>query len=282
MNESQTERFNAIYRKLAEGNRAEALRELRELARALDEPWSKTALLYHEALFLLEMARVTEARQSLENFKTALGSIAAPPLDGYEDDLAHNLAVMGAYTEVRVLLAEHKEERALKVLEDLLLRYPKQLSIPGFREILVQIKIYHGMLLADVDRWKEARSVLEDAFPPEVWRSVVSYYLGHCYYVFHEYERAAAKLRQALDLGLTDHWEGRAHYILGLVEYHLGNPKAAKREFELFLKTAEPEYLSTTKIWEWLEATAEALGLYNEAIEYHEQSLRRPPSSKPN
>ena len=107
------------------------------------------------------------------------------------------------------------------------------------------------------------------------------YYLGRCYYEFREYKNARGKLVEALDLGLGDAWQGAAHYVLGIVEYHLSDMEASKREFELCVKTADPAYLSKTKIWEWLETTSRALGQYDEAEKYQKIKNSSGPS-KPN
>ena len=273
MNDTEIERLNESYRKFAEGACVEALQELQELAGEITEPWSKAALLYHQTLFLVEMGRISEARRRLEDFKRTLASLAEPPEDGYEDDLPHNLAIMTRYTELRVLLAERKESEALRVLEELTALYPKQLSIAGFADIAKELETYRGLLLGDVGRWIEAKPLLESVIPPDAWKGVVSYYLGHCYYTMHDYERAKGQLVKAMGLGLGDQWLGRAYYVRGLVEYHLGNLPEAKRELELCLKTATPEYLAATKVWEWLESISKSLGQYAEAKQYRPRTV---------
>lgn len=128
-------------------------------------------------------------------------------------------------------------------------------------------------MLGDAGRWTEARPLLESAVPPDAWKSVVSYYLGHCYYTLHDYERAKEQLVKAIGLDLGDQWLGRAHYVWGLVEYHLGNLPEAKRQLEFCIKTATPEYLATTKIWEWLEQICQSLGQVSEADQYSRCSI---------
>jgi len=108
--------------------------------------------------------------------------------------------------------------------------------------------------------------------------------VGHpprCYYEDKEYERARGKLAEALNLGLDTPTEGRAHYVLGLVEYHLSDMRAAKREFELSVKTADPAYLGEG-IWGWLEATSHALGLQAEAENYRRLRAGSPPKANIN
>ena len=55
--------------------------------------------------------------------------------------------------------------------------------------------------------------------------------------------------------------------------------QAAKDDFELFLKIADAELLEKTKIWEWLEATCQAIGLQREAENYRNMKIdsSRPP-----
>ena len=96
-----------------------------------------------------------------------------------------------------------------------------------------------------------------------------------------EYERARCKLVEALNLGLDTATEGRAHYVLGLVEYYLSDMKAAKREFELSVKTADPKYLGE-QIWEWLEVTSRALGLQGEAENYRKLKVDVQPKPEVN
>jgi tetratricopeptide (TPR) repeat protein len=271
MNDPETQRFNDAYRKFEAGNRTEALLELRSLAPGLVDPWDKAVLLYHEVLFLVDMHEIPEARQRLEGLKLLLASLGKPSVDGYQDELPRNLAVMFGYTEFKVLLAEKNQTKALQTLEELLSRYPKRLSTPGFHEILDELGTYRGFLMADADRWVEARPFLENASPPESWKSVLCYYLGHCYYFFHEYEHAESKLVEALGLGLTGDWECKARYVLGIVEYHLGDFKEAKNQFTLYLRKENPEALGKTKIWEWLEELSVVLGEYEEAEKYRKR-----------
>jgi tetratricopeptide (TPR) repeat protein len=281
MNQSDELCVREAYQQFEAGECAQAVNRLREFADRIDDPWTKAELLYYQVVFLAQMDDAVHARSCLDRLKRAVALLLPEAvLDTSDDTPPANLAVMVRYAELKTLLAERNQVQALQALEDLVARYPAQLLGPA-SEILNDIDLHHGFLLAADGRWKEAKPFLEKAQPPEAWKDVVYYYLGHCYFEFGEYERAKQKLIEALSLGLSGHWEGRAHYVLGLVEYHLGEMKAAKEQFELCVKTADPRYLGESRIWEWLEAVSRALGLEADAGKYrrlrkldeHDQTL---------
>jgi tetratricopeptide (TPR) repeat protein len=282
MNETETRQFQLLYQDFESGHRVEALRDLRDLARTIAEPWDKAELLYHEALFLLEMGEVRQSRLRLEDFEKALSLLIELQPDNYRSDRAISLTVMALYAEVKILFAEERDAQALQVLENLLSRYPKHLSLPLCREIFNDIEVYRGLILANLGRWKEAKYFLENSSPPKSWEAVFTFYLGRCYYELKDYARAKPKLMEALQLGLTGEWQARAHYVLGLVQYHLGDMKASKSEFEACLRSASAKYLSKIKIWEWLATTSQALGLDDEAARYRKRSRRPLPGSDVN
>jgi tetratricopeptide (TPR) repeat protein len=281
MNQSDALRVMEAYQQFEAGECIKAVKGLRELADRIDDPWTKAELLYHQVIFLAQMDAAGEARSCFNEFKGAVGlRLSGVVLDTPVDTQSANLAVMVRYAELKTLLAEGNQVQALEVLEELVSQYPTQLSGPGI-EILKDIDLYHGFLLADAGRWKQAKPFLDKAHPPEAWKSFVCYYLGHYYYEFRDYERAKEKLMEALHMGLSGHWEGRAHYVLGLVEYYLGEMKAAKEQFELCVKTADPRYLGASRIWEWLEAASRALGLEADADKYRRLHAASETNSKP-
>lgn len=281
MNQFEALRVTEAYQQFEAGECVKAVRGLREFADRIDDPWTKAELLYHQVVFLAQMDDAVQARSCFTELRRAVGLLLPEAvLDTSDDTPPANLAVMVRYAELKTLLAERNEVQALQVLEDLVSRYPVQLSGPA-SEILDDIDLHHGFLLADAGRWRQAKPFLEKARPPEAWKSVVCYYLGHGYYESREYECAKEKLMEALHLGLSGHWEGRAHYVLGLVEYHLGDMRAAKEQLELCVKTADPRYLGASRIWEWLEAVSRALGLKADADKYRRLRVASETNSKP-
>ncbi len=281
MTESDAQVFEEICRKFEANNGTEALRELRDLISRIDDPWEGAELNYREIMFLVEMHDVSEARRRLEDLKSTLVSLIGSPSDSCETGSRFSLPVMASHAEIRVTIEEGKVSEGLRLIEHFVLSYPKQLSLADFRSIVEEITTLRGFLLSGVGRWEDARPFLEDAIPPEGWKAQHCYFLGRCYYENKEYERARSKLLEAFNRGLEASWKGDAHYVLGLVEYHLSDMTAAKREFELSVKTADPAYLGEN-VWGWLETTSQALGLQVEAENYRRMKADSLPKTKTN
>ena len=277
MNPTEVRRFREVYSKYTSGNYLKALQGFQELANESTDPWDIAELHCHEVVCLVEMnAEIFAARQRLEDLKKEVASLIESPSDGYGHDWHTGLPVMAQYAEIRVVMGEEKTDEALRLLDGLESRYPKQLSIPEFRLLSQELGLLRGILLSDLGRWEEAQAPLESALAfiesteiPKIWTRVRNYYLGRCYYELRKYQPAKQQLLEALNRNLSKSWENQAHYTLGLVEYHLSNMKAAKREFELCARTADEEYTDFANLWAWLEATSKALGEFDEAEKYH-------------
>jgi tetratricopeptide (TPR) repeat protein len=272
--------LDEIWRTFAAGNESQALQELHDLANRVDDPWDKAWLKYQEIRLLVEMHDASEARTCLENLNRMLASILSLPSSEHDPDIEIATMIV-RHAEIRVTNEEGKETEALQLIEHFVGNYPKQLSLPEFKTLAEEVTTLRGFLLGSAGRWKEARAFLETVAPPEAWKAQYCHYLGRCYYEDKEYERARRKLVEALDLGLDTATEGEAHYVLGIVEYHLSDMNAAKREFELSAKTADPSYLGDA-IWGWLETTSRALGLQAEAENYRKMKADSPPKTKTN
>jgi len=280
MNELEAQQFEHAYQKHDAGRSAEALQEIRELILNITDPADQAGLLYHEILWLIGLGDTSTARERLGEMRRLVTSMVVSHSDSNQSDLSVSLGLMSLFAEAKVLLGENDEIKALAVLDTLISAYPQQLSLPNFGEIRAEVQVVRGFLLADRERWEEAKASLESVIPLEEQRSLAAYYLGHCYFMLGDYSMARVKLTEALRSGLSQKWECRAHYVLGLTNYRSNQMRAAKEEFELCVRTADPEYLGTTRIWEWLEATCRALGFSEEAANYRLRASS--PNSRPN
>jgi len=281
MNPADARRFHDASKKYKDGNYLQALKELRELAKHVRDPLEKAEVHSHEVICLVELDEITAARQRVDELNRNVRSLVSQPVDGYEYDLKISLPVEVRYLEVRVAFAERKAHEALRLLDELVSRYPQQLSIAEFREICHQLGTLRGFILGELGRWEEAEPQLESASPPEKWKAPHAYYLGLCYYELRRYGRAKQKLTEAIERGLTSNLESHVHYILGLIEYNLSDIRAAKRQFELCARDADESSIEMPKLWSWLETTSAALGHFDEAEKYHQlmtHSLTKRPS----
>jgi len=269
MNATDAQRFREATRKYQGGNLSQALQEFRELANNTNCPWNKAEIQTHEVIVLVEMGETAAARLCLDELKRAVSLLIGSPSDGYEYDLEVSLPLMVRYLEIRVAYAEGKKCEALRLLDELVSSYPKQLSIAEFRETSQQVHVLRGFLLADLERWDEAKACLESASPPDKWRSAYCYYLGRCEFELKKYRKAKEKFREAISLGLTSPLENEVHYTLGITEYYLSDMRAAKYQFEFCAKAADKRDIDMARLWEWLEATSRALGQLDEAENYH-------------
>ena len=263
------------------GKPQEALRTLDELIREEGDHSIKFGLLYYQMTWLLDSGAAASAREKFNEMltemsfiarsaepKDPLDSTAISPQDTDQDDLATFLAVIARFAESKLLMKERNETAALSVLEDLMARYPKQLSLPKFLELRGEADMHRGILLANADRWLEAGVFLEKATAPKGFEPVLCYYLGQYYYTVRSYQRAAKMLRKSITANMPPEWRCRAHYMLGLAECNLSHVKEAKKHFERSVQTADPEYILRNNIWGLLEEVSRVLGLNAEADKY--------------
>jgi tetratricopeptide (TPR) repeat protein len=195
MTKAEVRRCEELLARHAAGECADALKGLHTLVEAVSGPLDKAGLLYHEVLWLLELGDVPAARSRFEEMKNKLGAggIGSLPPDNGRFDLNASLGFMALFAEASVLIAEGDSTKALLVLQDLVSRYRKQLSLKKFGEIRGEILTRFGMLLGNDNRWPEAGPLLEQASPPQSLQPVLSYYLGQYYYTICDYKKAAKK-----------------------------------------------------------------------------------------
>jgi tetratricopeptide (TPR) repeat protein len=281
MNELQCLEFERACAMWQEGKRAEALGSLRKLATGIVDSDDQAGLIYHEIIWHLDLDDVPGARALLGKLNRIISSIASSSHDSSETAPDVSLTLMAGFAEARVLMEERRGSEAFRTLRELESDFPKQLALPAFDSIRVQIPILKGMILANDDRWAEARPFLEDSPVPPGWEGIASYYLGHLYYSRGEFAKARDKLVEALSFELPSRWAYRSYYILGMSEYKLSNMVNARKQLENCANIADDEFLEEVNVWGWLEAASRALGQDVSAAEWRTKSAQRA-SRKPN
>ena len=265
MTEREERILEELQAKFVAGDRVHALEGVRELLQNAKSPMDRIEFLWAETMCLALMGRLADARQNLDDLKAFAEPILKRPPDMSAPTPQTRLAVMCRYAEMKVAEQEGDEKEALRVAQELLASYPKQLAA---QEILEEVSVRRAFYLANAGRWAEAKPLLEHERWSDEWRGYVLYCLGQCFSRFGKYGPAKQKLQEALNFELMAPWPGRVHYELGIAEYHFSDFEAAKKHFELCLDTADPEYLGKSRIWEWLEATSRKLGMDEEAKKY--------------
>lgn len=145
--------------------------------------------------------------------KALFRSIGRWPADSSESVEA-SVAAMVLFAEVRVLIDEDHTADAERILRDLESRYSEQISSPSFEGIGEQVPILHGITLANLGRWSEARPFLENAIIPRGWEGYVGYYLGAMEYVQGNWPQAKERLTEAIHFGVPKRWKSEADRML--------------------------------------------------------------------
>jgi len=195
-------------------------------------------------------------------------------LGNADDENRRRLLIWAELEDARIVAAEERLQEALGSLSRILANHQSELSKPGFAEIFQAVQRDRAFLLTDMGSFQEALPLLEEvdlADPHDRW---TLFYLGYCYSCTGKFADSQPKLEEALRLGLTPDFEGRAHCALGASSYELGDYAKAKSELEKGVKMASPRYVKQAGIWKWLEYTCISLGLNDEAERY--RRLARP------
>jgi tetratricopeptide (TPR) repeat protein len=268
MNRAARQQFKTAIKLGAVGKINDALAALQNLIGQTSNYVDKGGLLYYEVFWLLDIEAVPQAREAFLEMQREVAKIEPPPQDADQMDLGSSLSVMLRFAEAKLLLKERNDAAALDVLEDLMSQYPKQLSLRKLRDLRGEVEMHRGIVLANADRWLEAGVFLERAIPPPAVRPLFSYYMGQYCFTVRDYQRAAKHLKQSFTSNMPPHWRCRAHYMLGFAEYHLSHVKKAKKQFELSIRTEDPEFMRKYNIWGVLEEVSRVLKLDADAERY--------------
>lgn len=251
-----------------QGKFKEAADLLLSLAKATDD-------LFEKAGMLLNLTHTLKASGSLDLAKSQLNAarelLTLPPnavLGNADDENRRRLLIWAELEDARIVAAEEGLQEALDSLSRTLANHQSELYKPGFTEIYQAVQRDRAFLLTDLGSFQDALPILEEvdsADPHDRW---TLFYLGYCCFCTGRFLDARRKLEEAIRLGLTPDFEGRAHCALGASCYELGDHARAKSELEKGVKTASPNYVKHAGIWKWLEYTCISLGLKTEAEHY--------------
>jgi tetratricopeptide (TPR) repeat protein len=266
------DRFLNACRLRDQGELDQAYREFSKLSEEIDEPWDKAMALLYAAKTLKLAERYDEATKQL----SAARAVATDVVSGNSliDERVAYVEVYLDFEDADLSWKLGQNLEALGKFDAMRGNHLTTLRKPEFRGVRESIEACRAFILVDLGRCGEALPVLEAAGSFTEYREGIAYYLGHCYLLGHEHQKAEEKLAEALRLGLPHNLEYRAHFELGVAFFELRNYAAAKRQFEKSAGMANSRYLKDAEIWKWLESTCLSLGLKTEARNY--ANLARP------
>jgi tetratricopeptide (TPR) repeat protein len=256
-----TERFQRAMTLRDSGQIHEALRELCSLSEETEDPGEKASLLLNESRCLVQLGDLEGARKRLEE-----AAAISPRTQG---------RLYVAFQQAMLQWHEGKPSQALKTLEGLLKHYLGLLKTAEHQGLYEDVQINRGILLTQLDRFGEARVVLEECLSyelrPEDHASVL-FNLGLCYLKLGDSVQAKRKLLESLTGTAPEQNLVVAHYYLGIIEYSENAFAKAFQEFEWCLPRAETGQLPEPHLYKWLAKCATQLGMTRDAERYLELS----------
>lgn len=239
-----------------------------DMSKSTDNFSEKVGMLLNVVQMLKETGDLEQAKKQLAAVQEAL---LLPPHTrlSQADEESRRKLVIGVQVEgARIFAGEGKLHEAMDTLDSVLAEHQSELSMPDFAEVNQAVQRDRAFLLTDLGSWLAALPLLEEvdaADPHDRW---TLFYLGFCYLNAGKYVEAQENLEEAIQLGLTPDFEGRAHCALGAACYELKEYVRAKLELEKGVKTASSRYVKEAQIWRLLEYTCTSLGLRAEAEKY--------------
>lgn len=249
------ERYYKLLRMDDAGQSEAALAGLREALASMESADEKAAVLLAIAGCVRNLGRVGEARDALSEVKRIV------PKNSHE--IARALII-----DALLDMDEGKWSWALAKLDDLNSSFSELLRRPEEQDTLADLQRKRGIVLYELHLPSEARTLLERASTLNEERPTVLYYLGRCRYDLGDLEGAKQALRQALALDLHPVYQPSAHYMLGLIHYHQGQPAWAIREYEWCMEHDGRGLVQKPKLLTALVMATRALGMDKEAERY--------------
>jgi len=251
-----------------EGKVDEAVAEFEGLADDTLDPLDKAGLLINAGNTLTSIRKTKLAKEKLDSVLSIIAGLGKADDAVYDRYRLASISILAAYEEANICNAEGRKEEALAKIEMLESRFSAEFRGPDHRGGYEMVRAEHGILLADLGRWKEALPILEEAESFERHRGLIKFYLGHTYIASKAYVEGVEKLKEALAMTLPPELEGRAHCDLGVAYHKLEHYTEAKVEFERYAGRIDSYYMPAAELWHWLDVTCQHLKLWGEAKRY--------------
>jgi len=261
------ERFQKAMALRDSGREEEAIRELRAMADEADDPNDpdeKAAFIYGEAVCLLRLGRLDEARKV--NRRAADVSVS----DG--------MRARTDFNEAFICWEERKFKKSFGLLNKMLQEYSELLSTPDFRDLYEMVHQRRAILLAEFGRQREARPLLEEALSFQLDaddKAQLLYYLGVALYTLGDKLGAKARFLEAQQDRPDDYASVSSRFYLGVIYSEEGAYGKALHEFEWVEPRVSLTGIPKDRIYGWLARTYRMTGNTSAAERYEKRVARR-------
>ena len=233
----------------------------RSLASDSNDPLEKANYLIEEA----------ECHRQVREFEKAAQCVTEA--QGLADsDVIASLQIR--YFGATLLISQDRREEGLDVLSVILKDNWSDLQQGEGRELYEEIQIQRSFTLMFLERYVDARPLLEQVATfalPANRRSGVHCHLGRCYVELGLYEEARSQFKQAEVIGVSDQWGPTFHYHWGYALYKQGEFAAARRELFLCLQSGTDGY-PRSSAYKLLAAVCRKLGDRGQARIYEKSA----------
>jgi tetratricopeptide (TPR) repeat protein len=251
------ERFQEAMALRDSGREEEAIRELRAMAQEALDPDEKAAHILGEAVSLLRLGRLDEARKC--NRRAA--------------DVAVSRGIRARidFNEAVICWEERKFKESFGVLNKMLKDYSELLSTPDFRDLYEKVHQRRAILLAEFDRQREARPLLEEALSFQLDaddKALLLYYLGVALYKLGDKLGAKTRFLEAQQGRPDDYGSISSRFYLGVIYSEEGAYGKALQEFEWVEPRVSLTGIPKDRIYGWLAKTYRQTGNPSKAERY--------------
>jgi tetratricopeptide (TPR) repeat protein len=236
----------------------EALGQIEAILGSSTDQNERVCLLFSRASCYAILGDFAEARRRL-----------AIALDEGSDD--PNAKVSFDFSEGLLFHREGNYAEALERFSATLSTHSQELKRPELRFMYEDIQQRRAFLSVTLSRFRDAVPLLKESLSFDLdkeSRSNALASLGFCYLELKDYEHARDQFLEAIALGLTKEWEGKAHFYLSIAYFYTDMVREAKREFQRCEQLATVHQLPILDVYAWLSVTCKRLGESSESERY--------------
>ena len=175
------------------------------------------------------------------------------------------------FNEAVIYWEERKFKESFGVLNKMLKDYSELLSTPDFRDLYEMIQQRRAILLAEFDRPREARLLLEEALSFQLDaedKSKLLYYLGVALYNLGDKLGAKTRFLEAPQGRPDDYASISSRFYLGVIYLEEGAYGKALQEFEWVEPRVGLTGIPKDRIYGWLAKAYRITGNTSEAERY--------------